>query len=144
MRLSMISRIIQTEVNVICRSEADEADNIDRGLNNSGCHAKTQSNNCFLYIWRYLKVLTGRFHPTKQIYCGPFCLFYFRALLCLICWSRWGLGTTASKIFFWMQVRSRKTIIGRWARQQLKLRNKHRILWIIWCSLTNQEREYKL
>ena len=27
----MISRIIQTEVNVICRSEA-EADNIDRGL----------------------------------------------------------------------------------------------------------------
>jgi hypothetical protein len=28
MRLSMISRIIQTEVNVICRSEA-EADNID-------------------------------------------------------------------------------------------------------------------
>jgi hypothetical protein len=34
MRLSMISRIIQTEVNVICRSEA-EADNIDRGLNNS-------------------------------------------------------------------------------------------------------------
>jgi hypothetical protein len=34
MRLSMISGIIQTEVNVICRSEA-EADNIDRGLNNS-------------------------------------------------------------------------------------------------------------
>ena len=33
MRLSMISIIIQTEVNVICRSEA-EADNIDRGLNN--------------------------------------------------------------------------------------------------------------
>jgi hypothetical protein len=33
MRLSMISRIIQTEVNVIFRSEADEgheADNIDR------------------------------------------------------------------------------------------------------------------
>ena len=30
----MISRIIQTEVNVICLSEA-EADNIDRGLNNS-------------------------------------------------------------------------------------------------------------
>jgi hypothetical protein len=36
MRLSMISRIIQTEVNVSLpkRSEA-EADNIDRGLNNS-------------------------------------------------------------------------------------------------------------
>ena len=34
MRLSMISRIIQTEVIVICRSEA-EADNIDRGMNNS-------------------------------------------------------------------------------------------------------------
>jgi hypothetical protein len=47
MRLSMISRIIQTEVNVICRSEA-EADNIDRGLNNSWCHAKAESNNCFI------------------------------------------------------------------------------------------------
>jgi hypothetical protein len=33
MRLSMISRIIQTEVNVICRSEA-EADGIDLDLNN--------------------------------------------------------------------------------------------------------------
>ncbi len=30
----MILRIIQTEVNVICRSET-EADEIDRGLNNS-------------------------------------------------------------------------------------------------------------
>ncbi len=30
----MISRIIQSEVNVICQSEA-EADNIDRGPNNS-------------------------------------------------------------------------------------------------------------
>jgi hypothetical protein len=43
----MISRIIQTEVNVICRSEA-EADNIDRGLNNSWCHAKSESNHCFI------------------------------------------------------------------------------------------------
>jgi uncharacterized membrane protein (DUF485 family) len=43
----MISRIIQTEVNVICRSEA-EADNIDRSLNNSWCHAKAESNNCFI------------------------------------------------------------------------------------------------
>ncbi len=34
MRLSMISRIMQTEVNVICRSET-EADNIDQGLNSS-------------------------------------------------------------------------------------------------------------
>ena len=34
MRLSRITEIIQTEVNVICRSEA-EADNADRGLNNS-------------------------------------------------------------------------------------------------------------
>jgi hypothetical protein len=42
----MISRIIQTEVNVICRSEA-EANNLDRGLNNSLCHAKTESSNCF-------------------------------------------------------------------------------------------------
>ncbi len=30
----MISRIIQTQVSVICRNEA-EADNIDRDLNNS-------------------------------------------------------------------------------------------------------------
>ena len=34
MKLSMISRIIQTEVNVICRSEA-EANNIDRDLSDS-------------------------------------------------------------------------------------------------------------
>jgi aminopeptidase-like protein len=43
MMLSMISRIIQTEVNVICWNEA-EADNIDRGLNNSWYHAKAESN----------------------------------------------------------------------------------------------------
>jgi hypothetical protein len=49
MRLSIISRIIQTEVNVICRSEA-EADNIDPGLNNSWCHAKAESNNCFMGV----------------------------------------------------------------------------------------------
>ena len=38
MRLSRISRIIQTEVNVTVSVEAEgcEADNIDRGLNNSG------------------------------------------------------------------------------------------------------------
>ena len=35
MRLSMISRIIQTKVN------------IDRGLNNSRYHAKAESSNCF-------------------------------------------------------------------------------------------------
>lgn len=34
MRLSMISRIIKTEVNVICRSEG-EADKINRGLDDS-------------------------------------------------------------------------------------------------------------
>ena len=43
----MVSRIIQTEVNVICRSEA-EADSIDRGLNNYRYHAKGESNNCFI------------------------------------------------------------------------------------------------
>jgi hypothetical protein len=43
----MISRIIQTEVNVICRSEA-EADNLDRGMNNCLYHAKAESNNCFI------------------------------------------------------------------------------------------------
>jgi hypothetical protein len=32
MRLGMITRIIQTEVNVICQSE-DEAENFDGGLN---------------------------------------------------------------------------------------------------------------
>jgi hypothetical protein len=46
----MISRInIQTEVNVICRSEA-EADNIDQGLNNSWCHAKPNPIIVLLYI----------------------------------------------------------------------------------------------
>ena len=35
MGLSMISRIIQTKVNVICRSRTSEADNVDRGLDNS-------------------------------------------------------------------------------------------------------------
>jgi hypothetical protein len=49
MRLSMILRIFQTKVDVICRSEA-EADNIDRGLNNAWCHAKAESNNCFIIL----------------------------------------------------------------------------------------------
>ena len=43
----MISRIIQTEVNVICRSET-EADKIDRGLSNSLYDAKAESNNCLV------------------------------------------------------------------------------------------------
>ena len=34
MRLSMILGVIETEVKVICQSKA-EADNFDRGLNNS-------------------------------------------------------------------------------------------------------------
>ena len=45
--MSMILRIIQTEVKVICQSEA-EADNFDRGLNNSWYHAKAESNYCFI------------------------------------------------------------------------------------------------
>ena len=65
----MISRIIQTEVNVICRSEAEadnidrglnKADNIDRGLNNSWYHAKAESNNCFiihLKTWETYKTI---------------------------------------------------------------------------------------
>ena len=53
MRLSMISRIIKDEVCVIDRSRRlrwitqTEA---CRGLNNSRYHAKTESNNCLLYI----------------------------------------------------------------------------------------------
>jgi hypothetical protein len=39
MRLSRISRIIQTEVNVISKPKA-EANNIDLGLNNSGYPAQ--------------------------------------------------------------------------------------------------------
>ena len=42
MRLSRIFRIIQTEVSVICGSEA-EADNADRGLNNSDILQKPNS-----------------------------------------------------------------------------------------------------
>ena len=47
MRLSRILRIIQTEVSVICRSDV-EADNADRGLNNSGYPAKPEFNNSFI------------------------------------------------------------------------------------------------
>jgi hypothetical protein len=102
MRLSMISRIIQTSVNVTCRSEA-EADNIDWGLNNSWCHAKAESNNCFI-----IHLNTSETYKTIkrcllmfQVYhCEPFRLFYFRALLNLSCWPRWSLGTTASNNFF--------------------------------------------
>ena len=42
MRLSRTFRIIQTEVSVICRSEA-EADNADLGLNNSDILRKPNS-----------------------------------------------------------------------------------------------------
>jgi hypothetical protein len=49
MRLSMTSGIIQTEVNVICRSEA-KADNIDRGLNNSCVMRKPNPIIVLLYI----------------------------------------------------------------------------------------------
>ena len=47
MRLSRILGIIQTEVSAICRSEA-EADNADRGLNNSEYLAKAEFNNSFI------------------------------------------------------------------------------------------------
>ena len=81
MRLSMISRIIQTEVNVICRSEA-EADNIDRGLNNSWYHTKAESNNCFI-----IHLKTSETYKTIKRSL-PFCLFYFRTLLGSSCWPR--------------------------------------------------------
>ena len=47
MRLSVIWRIIKAEVCVIYRSEA-EADNTNRGLDNSPYHTKTEFNNCFI------------------------------------------------------------------------------------------------
>ncbi len=47
----MISRIIQTSVNVIRLSFA-LADNNDLGLNNSWYHAQPYSNNCLLYEFR--------------------------------------------------------------------------------------------
>jgi hypothetical protein len=82
MRLSMISRIIQTEVIVICRSEA-EADNIDRGLKNSWYHAKAESNNCFIIHLKTLKTW-----ETAQ-----------------------GFGhERVQQFFFWMQVRSNGSI----------------------------------
>ncbi len=67
----MISRIIQTEVNVICRREA-EMDKIDRGLNNSCYHAKAESNNCFI-----IHLKTSETYKTVKRSL-PFCLFYFR------------------------------------------------------------------
>ena len=49
MRLSGISRIIEAEVGVICRSRMQaEADNANRGLNNSRYPAKTEFNNYFI------------------------------------------------------------------------------------------------
>ncbi len=79
------------------RSEA-EADNIDRGLNNSWYHAKAESNNCFII---HLKT-SGTYKTIKRSL--PFCLFYFRALLIIgsssSCWLRQGLGTTESNNCF--------------------------------------------
>jgi hypothetical protein len=97
MRLSMISRIIQTEVNVISRSEA-EADNIDRGLDNSWCHAKAESNNCFII---HLKTSETYKMIKQNLVMFQVYLFYFRALLSLSCWPCRGLGTTASNNIFW-------------------------------------------
>jgi hypothetical protein len=54
------------------------------------------------------------------------------------------LGHDRVQFFFYASSIQKTCIIGRWARQQLKLRNKYRILRIIRCSLTNQEREYIL
>ena len=48
MRLSMISRIIKTEVCVICRSRRLRQITQTRGFDNSGYHAKTEFNNCFI------------------------------------------------------------------------------------------------
>ena len=51
MRLSRITEIIQTEVSIICRSEA-EADNADRGLNHSDILQKPNSIILLLFIPR--------------------------------------------------------------------------------------------
>ena len=84
----MISRIIQTEVNVFCRREA-EANNIDRSLNNSLYHVKAETNNCLII---HLK--------TSETY---------RALLGSSCWPRRGLSPIYfNNLFFWIGVRSKK------------------------------------
>jgi hypothetical protein len=91
-----------------CRSEA-EADNIDRGLNNSWCYAKAESNNCFIIhlktseTYKMIKWNLVMF----QVY-----LFYFRALLSLSCWPYRGLGTTASNnIFFGCKFDPKKLLL---------------------------------
>ena len=54
MRLSGISRIIEAEVGVICRSRRlAEAGNANRGLNNSRYPAKTEFNNYFIINMNY-------------------------------------------------------------------------------------------
>ena len=130
MRLSMTSRIIQTEVNVICRITLIEADNIDRGLNNSWCHAEAESNNCFI-----THLNTSETYKTIKRSLLMFQVYYF--------------------IFarFWVWVVGRA---GDWAQQRPIIFfgckfdpksyywNKYRILRIIRSSLTNQEREYIL
>ena len=61
MRLSMISWIIKTEVCVICRSRRLGQITQTRGFDNSWYHAKTEFNNCFIWLYIFHVI-----HPQKQ------------------------------------------------------------------------------
>ena len=69
MRLSMISWIIKIEVCVICRSRKLRQITQTRGFDNSLYHAKTDFNNCLLYVFHII-------HPQKQKRSArPFCFW---------------------------------------------------------------------
>ena len=110
----MRSRITQTKVNIICRREAES----------NWCHAKAESNKCFI-----IHLKTSETYKTikRSLLMFQVYLFHFRAPLGLRWWPRRGLGTTAFNFFLC---------------KFDPLVNKYRILRIIRCSLTNQEREF--
>ena len=101
MRLGMITRMIQTEVNVICQSE-DEAENFDGGLNWFLIACESRIQWLFYYtlkdIRKFWQVVFLQLQRTKSTV-SHFVYFCLYILLCLGCWPRWGLGTTASNNF---------------------------------------------
>jgi hypothetical protein len=93
-------------------AEHDIKNYSDRGqyyLNNSWCHAKAESNNCFI-----IHLKTSETYKTikQSLVMFQVYLFYFRALLSLSCWPCRGLGTTASNnIFFGCKFHPKKLLL---------------------------------
>ena len=47
-------------------AEAIEADNTNRGLNNSSSPARTEFNNCFIIFWKYFKLSLNACFVSKK------------------------------------------------------------------------------